>query len=62
MAKKKEKKFWKLLKKDTRIKSYSVTDDLESFVEGLHSEEDYWIKGYRRWQKTNQKQNDHTSK
>jgi hypothetical protein len=57
MAKKKEKKFWKLLKKDTRIKPYSITADFESFVEGLHSEEDYWLKGYKRWQKTNQKQN-----
>ena len=53
-----EKKFWKLLKKDTRTKA--PAEHLESFVEGLHSEEDYWIKGYKRWQKTNQKQNDPT--
>jgi len=53
MAKKREKKFWKLLKKDTRIKPYSITADFESFVEGLHSEEDYWIKGYKRWKEKN---------
>jgi hypothetical protein len=43
-----QKKFWKLLKQDTRIKP-DPAEHLESFVEGLHSEEDYWIKGYNRW-------------
>ena len=56
-----QKKFWKLLKQDTTKKS-NLAQHLESFVEGLYSEEDYWIKGYKRWQKTNQKQNDLTQK
>ncbi len=43
-----QKKFWKLLKQDTRIKP-DPAEHLESFVEGLHSEENYWIKGYNRW-------------
>ena len=53
-----EKKFWKLLKQDTQVND--PAEHLASFVEGLHSEEDYWIKGYKRWQKTNQKLKDLT--
>ena len=37
-----EKKFWKLLKQDTQVND--PAEHLASFVEGLHSEEDYWIK------------------
>ncbi len=48
-----DKKFWRLLKQDTQHKDPAA--HLESFVEGLHSEEDYWLKGYKRWQKTNRK-------
>ena len=55
-----EKKFWKLLKQDTQAND--PAEHLASFVEGLHSEEDYWIKGYKRWQKTNQKLKDRTPK
>ena len=53
-----KKKFWKFLKENDQ--EIDPAAHLESFVEGLHSEEDYWIKGYKRWQKTNQKLNDLT--
>ena len=42
-----KKKFWKFLKEDNQ--EIDPAAHLESFVEGLHSEEDYWIKGYKRW-------------
>ena len=51
---------WKFLKEDNQ--EIDPAAHLESFVEGLHSEEDYWIKGYKRWQKINQSQKNPTSK
>ena len=53
-----KKKFWKFLKENDQ--EIDPAAHLESFVEGLHSEEDYRIKGYKRWQKTNQKLKDLT--
>ena len=53
-----KKKFWKILKEGNQ--EIDPAAHLQSFVEGLHSEEDYWIKGYKRWQKTNQKLKDLT--
>ena len=55
-----KKKFWKFLKEENQ--EIDPAAHLESFVEGLHSEEDYWIKGYKRWQKINQSQKNPTSK
>ena len=55
-----KKKFWKFLKENDQ--EIDPAAHLESFVEGRRSEEDYWIKGYKRWQKTNQKLKDRTPK
>ena len=56
-----QKKMWKLLKSKPR---QEVEDNsmCRMPVPNLETSHEDWIKGYNKWQKTNQKQNDLTQK
>ena len=57
--KKSKAKVWKALKQPTVVQDNSMG---RMPVPNLETSHEDWIKGYNKWQKTNQKQNDLTQK
>ena len=62
-TKKSKLKVWKVLKQPPQtFLAHGGSAGPILFRSDKETPHEDWIKGYRRWQKTNQKQNDHTSK
>lgn len=50
-------KLWQILKKDTNAHK-EIDNGIFDFAKKI--DQNAWLKGYREWQKTNQKLKDHT--